>query len=234
MLDALVEHWARGGRPRAAGDGALPAGDRRRRRRRRGRRASASSPAGRGRVRRRHADPRRRRGSRRGAALRLPDGDLPHLHRRASAPEKCGTCGPGRSTGKREKWSEPASTRRKATLQSPYEKTGTPDEHDCTATDRHPYREPARAPLRGAARRAGARVRRDPRPGHGRARRPRPPLHREHDRDAAAPGGARPRAAARLPQPRRLGGRDHRALARRRSSRTWRSATTSCTASGTG
>ena len=35
-------------------------------------------------VRRRHADPRRRRRGRRDPALRLPDGDLPHLRRRAA------------------------------------------------------------------------------------------------------------------------------------------------------
>ena len=77
------EHWRARGRPGAAGDGALPAGDRRRRRRRRGRHDPLPHERHRGRVRRRHADPRRRRGGRRRAALRLPDGDLPHLRRRA-------------------------------------------------------------------------------------------------------------------------------------------------------
>ena len=61
--------------------------------------------------------------------------------------------------------------------------------------------EPARAPFGGAARPAGRRARRDPRPGLRRPGRTRSPLHREHDRDAAPPRRDRPRAAARRPLP---------------------------------
>ena len=57
-------------------------------------------------------------------------------------------------------------------------------------------REPARAPDRRADRGARQGVRRDPRRGLRRPRRPRPPLHHEHDRDA--PPAARARAASLL------------------------------------
>ena len=140
MLDALVRHWREEGDPELlemerfqpviGGDAVAGEG--------------GSDPLplqrGRDRVRRRHADPRRRRGSRGRAALRLPDGDLPHLHRPALHGRSAGTCGPARSTGRREKWSEPASTRRKATLQLHFEKEGarTQMSMTATATDRHP------------------------------------------------------------------------------------------------
>ena len=56
------------------------------------------------------------------------------------------------------------------------------------------------------------RVRRDPRPGPRRPRRARPPLHREHDRDAPPPRGDLAGAAARLQQPARPGRRHRGAL----------------------
>ena len=57
---------------------------------------------------------------------------------------------------------------------------------------------------------------------------------RNGDQRPARPGGRRPRAALGRLVPARLAGRHGRALACRRSSTTWRSATTSCTASTTG
>ena len=62
-------------------------------------------------------------------------------------------------------------------------------------------REPPDPPDPRADRAARPGVRRHPRRGQGGARRPRPPLHHEHDRDAPPAGGARPRAAARLAPP---------------------------------
>ena len=83
MLDALVEHWRAEGDPELLAmerfqpviGGDAVAGE--------GGTIRFLSSDDRDRVRRRHADPRRRRGSRGRAALRLPDGDLPHLHRQA-------------------------------------------------------------------------------------------------------------------------------------------------------
>ena len=74
---------ARGGSG-AAQPGALPAGDRRRARRRRGRNGSLCQERRGGSLRRRHPDPRGRRGGRCRPPVRMPDGYLPHLRRRAS------------------------------------------------------------------------------------------------------------------------------------------------------
>ena len=107
-----------------------------------------------------------------------------------------------------------------------------------TEEERRDHRPTIESPLarltRRADRGARARVRRDPRRGLRRPRRPRPPLHRQHDRDAPPPRRAGARAAARLALQARLDRRDAPPTRRPRSSRTWRSATTSCTASGTG
>ncbi|CAA9479145.1 MAG: Linoleoyl-CoA desaturase, partial [uncultured Solirubrobacteraceae bacterium] len=78
---------------------------------------------------------------------------------------------------------------------------------------RNDDREPARAAVAGADRRARARARCDPRRGLRRARRPRPPLHHEHDRDAPPPARDGPRAALRLALQAVLDRRHHAALA---------------------
>ena len=93
-------------------------------------------------LRRRHADPRRRRGGRRHPALRLPDGDLPHLRRRAPLAARCGTCAPARSTAARERWSELASTPPRGRSRSHFETT---ERNPMTAaTPRRPRRSRAR------------------------------------------------------------------------------------------
>ena len=74
-------------------------------------------------------------------------------------------------------------------------------------------RKPARAPDARADRGARQGVRRDPRRRLRRARRPRPPLHHEHDRDAPQARGAQPHPAARLAPQARLDRRDLDALA---------------------
>ena len=68
-------------------------------RRARAARSSSLKSRLRGRVRRRHADPRRRRGGGARAALRLPRGHLPHLRRDAALRAARATCAPARSTG---------------------------------------------------------------------------------------------------------------------------------------
>ena len=87
-------------------------------------------------------------------------------------------------------------------------------------------RKPARAAHPRADRRARQGVRRDPRRGVRRARRPRPALHHEHDRDAPPAGGARPDPAAGLAPPAGVDRSARRCSRWPRSSRTWRSATT--------
>ena len=77
-----------------------------------------------------------------------------------------------------------------------------------------PDREPARTSERRADRGAGARVRRDPRRGLRGPRRARPPLHREHDRDAPPAARAEPGGAAVLAPPAGVARRDRDAVAR--------------------
>ena len=172
------------------------------------------------------ADPRRRRGGRARAAVRLPRGHLPHLRREALL--RAGSRHAQRE-GVRHRGRDGPHLHQRRPKATDRDRAMSEETHDHA-----PDRKPAGPPDRRADRGARQGVRRDPRRGLRRPRRPRPPLHHQHDRDAPPARGARPRAAARLAPPARLDRRDHRELARRRSSRTWRSATTSCTGSGTG
>ena len=120
MLDALTEHWTSGPATPAActWSASSPSS------------ATATASTGdggtirfctserRGRVRRLDADPRRRRGGRRDAAVRLPHGHLPHLRRAALLRPGSATCAPARSTARRARWSAPASTRPRARSRS--------------------------------------------------------------------------------------------------------------------
>ena len=90
MLDAVIEHWERAGRHRAAAPRALPAQDRRRRGGR-GRRDQVPQERPRDRVGRPHADSRCRRASGARAALRLPRGHLPHLRGGAALRARAGS-----------------------------------------------------------------------------------------------------------------------------------------------
>ena len=134
----------------------------------------------------------------------------------------------GKITAPRARWSAPASTRPRGASRSN-------SEHE----ERHGRcRSRSESPLAHLSaeqiEELGARVRRDPRRGLRRPRRPRPPLHRRDDRDAPAARRARPRrcCCASRSSPRGWPARPRTRWPR--SSRTWRSATTSCTASGTG
>ena len=69
-------------------------------------------------VGRRHADPRRRRGGRRDAPLRLPDGHLPHLRRPALLRPDPRPADRRGVTAARARWSAPASTRPRAQSRS--------------------------------------------------------------------------------------------------------------------
>ena len=177
------------------------------------------------RRRRRHADPRRRRGGRRAAAL-------------AAAAWASATAASGRLTagavrdlrtgeihaGRGRDGPDLRATPPPAPSRSTSERR--PDDHDRTPLDH----------LTAADIEAiGARARRHPRRGHRRPRRGRRGLHPQgHQRPSA-----RSRLGGRavllvLAVPARLDGRHRRRSRSPRSSRTWRSATTSCTASGTG
>ena len=124
MLDALVEHWERGGRPRAAAHGALPAGDRRRARRRRGRHdplrsRAASRPSAT--AARRSSSPARRPAPSCPSAAGWGSATPASA---GSARARSGTCAPARSTARRARWSAPASTPPKATSRSHSETRG--------------------------------------------------------------------------------------------------------------
>ena len=151
MLDAMGEHWRRDGDPELLHDGALPAGDRRRRAARRRRPGAASL---RERRRGRAATAARRSWSaarRPGRSCRSAAGWGSATPASASsAAARSATCAPARSTAARARWSAPASTPRKGRSRSRFETTkGRPWTAIVTET-----REPARPPLRGAARRA--------------------------------------------------------------------------------
>ena len=117
------------------------------------------------------ADPRRRRGGGRDAALRLPDGHLPHLRRAPAAPGRSATCAPGEVSRRARRdgphlRQRPRGRRRDRTLNR------RPEDHHGHEIESPLHRLTARAD-RGDRRG----VRRDPRRGLRRPRRPRPPLH---------------------------------------------------------
>ena len=203
----------------------------------------------RGRIRRQPADPRRRRGGRAGPALRLPRGDLPHLRR--GAPLRPGPRPAQRQGRRRGGRSDPhlhprprgagrdravstaenRETRQRGGRMTTAVQNGSGP--SAPAADEQLRESPAPAHPR-ADRGDRPRVRRAPRAGQGRPRRPRRDLHPVDDRLPAPAGADRPRRAGRLALAGAVGRSALPRSAWPRSSRTWRSATTSCTASGTG
>ena len=185
----------------------------------------------------------RRRGGRRADAVRLPDGHLPVVCGRPGRTATSVICAPASNTNRAPGY-RPAFRRHLAIACSTsklywlvtygfvgYGSVGTQRKeaerwrsptYRIRASDRRRHREPGR--------RAG----RHP-PGHRRLpRRARRALHPPHHRRPARAGGGRPADAGRQLEALGLVG-GHRDAGRwPRSSRTWRSATTSCTASGTG
>ncbi len=136
MIDALEDHWEAEGDPRrlhmerfqpiiGTGDAEVGSGGTRQlpRHRRRGD------------LRRRRLDPGRRRGGGRGAPLRLPDGDLPHLRGQAARRGRFATCAPGNCSASRARPSAPASTPPRATSRSSCKE---PHDRHAPPPTRHP------------------------------------------------------------------------------------------------
>ena len=118
LLEAMSAHWKQRRRPGAPARRALPARRARRRRRARRGRHDQLLPSGVERQQRRlAADPARRRGRRRDAALRLPHGHLPHAASGGCAPGRCATCAPAGCTASPARCCAPASTRPRAPIE---------------------------------------------------------------------------------------------------------------------
>ena len=147
-----------------------------------------------------------RRGGRRQAPLRLPDGHLPHLRRPPLRRVGCGTCAPARSTARRARWSASASTRPRDTSRSTSRMAATERHGD--SKHRHRDREPA-APAHPRADRGDRRgVPGDPRRGLRRPRRARRRTTSADHRVPPPPGGAVADRADGLALLARLGARD--------------------------
>ena len=197
----------------------------------------------RGRVRRsacRSSSPARRRAS---SCRSAAGGDLSHVRGRAAHGAGPRPAQRRRCTARRARSSGPASApprahdRDRPVIERPGELTWRPPPNGTRQRTRDQRRaeQPAGAPHPGADRGDRARVRRAPRAGQGRPRRSRRSTTSARDRVSAPARAARARRADRVPlarSPWALGAGDARRWPR--SSRTWRSATTSCTASGTG
>ena len=125
LLDAMTEHWEReGDRDRLHMERFQPKLGVARRR---ARAARSSSPRATARPSRDGGKPILVAGEEAGldAAVRLPRGHLPHLHREAVLRARSATCATAKVYGQRRaRWSAPASTRPRATSRSNYEHRG--------------------------------------------------------------------------------------------------------------